>query len=212
MSAHCDHRCEDGNPPADARYRRMLWIVLTINATMFAVEVVSGLSSRSVSLLADSLDFLGDAANIGLSLFVLNMALRWRARASLLKAATMGLFALWIIGNVVYNAAFAVVPDATVMGGISVLALAANVGSALLLYRYRGGDSNMRSVWLCTRNDAIGNIAVMAAALGVFGTASGWPDLTVAVVMAGLAIWATVQVARQALGELRSGVAARGAA
>ena len=201
MSAHCcghDH----GHEAASPVYRRVLWIALSVNLAMFAVEIGAGLAAQSVSLLADSLDFLGDAANYGLALFVLGMALQWRARAALIKAASMGLFGLWVAGSTIQHALAGTVPQAPVMGMVGALALAANLGVAVLLYRWRDGDSNMRSVWICTRNDAIGNLAVLAAAAGVFGSGSGWPDYVVAAIMSGLALVGAVQVTRQALGEL----------
>src|SRR5262249_22767329 len=176
---------------------------LVLNLAMFAVEIGAGLAAQSASLLADSLDFLGDAANYGLALFVLGMALRWRARASLVKATTMGAFGLWVAATMIQHALVGTVPVAPVMGVVGILAFAVNFGVALLLYRWREGDSNMRSVWICTRNDAIGNLAVMAAALGVFGSGSGWPDYIVAAIMSGLALWGAGQIMRRALGELR---------
>jgi Co/Zn/Cd efflux system component len=201
MSAHC---CGHGHDHGAASpvYRRILWIALAVNLAMFAVEIGAGLAAQSVSLLADSLDFLGDAANYGLSLFVLGMALQWRARASLLKAASMGLFGLWIAGTTLQHALAGTVPEARVMGVVGALALAANLGVAMLLYRWRDGDSNMRSVWICTRNDAIGNLAVLLAAAGVFGSGSGWPDYIVAAIMSGLALTGAFQVTRHALSEL----------
>ena len=201
MSAHC---CGHGHDHGAASpvYRRVLWIALAVNLTMFAVEIGAGLAAQSVSLLADSLDFFGDAANYGISLFVLSMALQWRARASLLKAASMGVFGLWIAATTIQHALAGTVPEAPVMGVVGALALAANLGVAVLLYRWRDGDSNMRSVWICTRNDAIGNLAVLLAAAGVFGSGAGWPDYIVAAIMSGLALTGAVQVTRQALGEL----------
>jgi Co/Zn/Cd efflux system component len=169
---------------------------------MFAVEIGAGLAAQSASLLADSLDFLGDAANYGIALFVLGMALQWRARAALLKAASMAVFGLWVAGTTIQHGLAGTVPEAPVMGVVGALALAANLGVAVLLYRWRDGDSNMRSVWICTRNDAIGNLAVLAAAVGVFGSGSGWPDYIVAAIMSGLALTGAFQVTRQALGEL----------
>jgi Co/Zn/Cd efflux system component len=201
MSAHC---CGHGYEHASASpaYRRILWAALAVNLAMFAVEIGAGLAARSTSLLADSLDFLGDGANYGVSLFVLSMALQWRARASLLKAATMGLFGLWVAGTTVQHALAGTVPAAPVMGVVGTLALAANLAVAALLYRWREGDSNMRSVWICTRNDAIGNLAVLAAAVGVFSLDTGWPDYIVAAIMSGLALTGAFQVTRQALAEL----------
>ena len=189
--------------PVDPAYRRVLWIALIVNAAMFAVEAAAGVNAQSVSLMADAMDFLGDAANYGISLFVLGLTVVWRARAALFKAASMGLFVLWVIGQAIYNAVFAASPDPMVMGVIGVIAFAANLSVAALLYRYREGDANMRSVWLCTRNDAIGNLAVLLAASGVFATGTLWPDLIVAGIMALLALQVAVSVARQSLGELK---------
>ena len=187
-------------PPAtqSARYRRVLWAALFINAAMFGVELAGGLRSGSVSLLADAVDFFGDAANYGVSLLVLGMALQWRARAALLKGLTMGAFGVFVLGRAVWSAVSGVVPEPFTMGAIGTLALGANVVVALMLYAWREGDANMRSVWLCSRNDAIGNLAVMAAALGVFGTGRAWPDLVVAMVMAALALTAARSVVTQA--------------
>ena len=197
---------------AAATYRKVLWAALAINALMFVVEVAAGLDARSVSLLADSVDFLGDAANYGVSLFVLGMALKWRARAALLQGSCMAVFGLWILGVTAHNALAGALPDAPVMGAVSVLALVANAGVALMLYRHREGDSNMRSVWICSRNDAIGNVAVMLAAFGVFGTGSGWPDLAVGAIMAALALSGAFQVIRHALADLRPPAATLSAA
>jgi Co/Zn/Cd efflux system component len=210
MSAHCcDHGHEHAATAASPAYRRVLWVALAVNLAMFCVEIGAGLAAQSVSLLADSLDFLGDAGNYGISLFVLGMALQWRARASLLKAASMGAFGLWVAVTTVQHALAGTVPAAPVMGMVGALAFAANLGVAALLYRWREGDSNMRSVWICTRNDAIGNLAVLAAAAGVFGSGSGWPDYLVAAVMSGLALVGAFQVARQAMAELADTATAR---
>ncbi len=202
MSAHC---C--GPAPtvrADPIYRRVLWVALAINAAMFIVEVAMGFAAGSMSLQADSLDFLGDAANYGISLAVLGMALHHRATAALVKGVSMGLFGLWVIGITLWSMISLETPTASIMGGIGVLALAANIGVAVMLYRHRNGDSNRRSVWLCSRNDAIGNVAVVVAASGVFATGTAWPDLLVAAIMAALALAASVTVVRQALVERRS--------
>ena len=206
MSAHCCDHDHGGGTSASPAYRRILWIALAVNLAMFGVEVGAGLAAQSVSLLADSLDFLGDAANYGISLFVLGMALQWRARASLVKAASMGAFGLWVAVTTIQHAVAGTVPAAPVMGAIGALAFAANLGVAALLYRWREGDSNMRSVWICTRNDAIGNLAVLAAAAGVFGSGTGWPDYLVAAIMSGLALWGAVQVLLHARVELRQAV------
>jgi Co/Zn/Cd efflux system component len=204
VSAHCcDHGHEHAtSAAASPAYRRVLWVALAVNLAMFFVEIGAGLAAQSVSLLADSLDFLGDAGNYGISLFVLGMALQWRARASLLKAASMGAFGAWVAVTTLQHALAGTVPAAPVMGMVGALAFAANLGVAALLYRWREGDSNMRSVWICTRNDAIGNLAVLAAAAGVFGSGTGWPDYLVAAVMSGLALVGAFQVARQAMAEL----------
>lgn len=206
MSAHCHGCCCSSPPPsADPRYRRILWIALLVNAAMFAVELGAGMRSGSAALLADAIDFAGDAANYGVSLWVLAMATAWRARAALLKGASMLAFGVFVIARVAWGALQGVPPEPVTMGAIGLLALAANLGVAVLLYAWREGDANMRSVWLCTRNDALGNLAVMAAALGVFGTGAAWPDLAVAAIMASLAISGGTSVVRQALGELRTG-------
>ena len=205
MSAHChdcqshDHGSHRAPPPG---YRRVLWIALLINALMFGVEIVAGLSSGSVSLLADAIDFFGDTANYGVTLAVLSLGLVWRARAALLKSASMLVFAGAVLARAIWSMSQGLAPEPLTMGLIGALALAANLGVAALLYAFRSGDANMRGVWLCTRNDAIGNVAVMLAALGVFGTGTAWPDLAVAIVMAGLAIgsgWSVMSQARREL-------------
>ena len=173
----------EGRDARNARYRRVLWSALVINAAMFLVELVAGLAADSVSLQADALDFLADTGNYGISLFVVGMALRLRARVALAKGATMGLFGLWVIGATLWHAVNGTLPHAATMGAVGIAALAANATVFFLLWSYRAGDSNMRSVWLCSRNDVLGNAAVLLAALGVFGTGSGWPDLAVATVM-----------------------------
>lgn len=199
----CSHGCATTTRPASARYRRVLWAALVINATMFGVELAGGLRAGSVSLLADAVDFFGDAANYGISLLVLGMALAWRARAALFKGLTMGVFGAFVLGKAAWSWATGSVPEPVTMGAIGALALVANVSVALMLYAWRDGDANMRSVWLCSRNDAIGNVAVMAAALGVFGTGQGWPDRVVAAVMGALALSAARSVIWQARAELR---------
>jgi Co/Zn/Cd efflux system component len=177
--------------------------VLAINAIMFAVEVVAGVMAGSASLQADALDFLGDAGNYAISLFVVGMALRYRATAALFKGATMAAFGLWVIGVAAWHAWHGTLPQAFTMGAVGFTALAANAASFALLWAHRGGDANMRSAWICTRNDVLGNIAVLLAALGVFGTGTGWPDVIVAVIMAGLALQGAAMVLNQAGAELR---------
>ena len=210
MSAHHDHagghNHDHGSPEAvhDPKYRKILWFALVVNAAMFAIELGAGFRSGSVSLFADAIDFLGDAANYGVSLAVLTMAMVWRSKAALLKGSCMLGFGLFVLARAIWVAQTGAVPEAGTMGVIGFLALTANVAVALLLYNYRTGDANMRSVWLCSRNDAFGNIAVMLAALGVLGTGTAWPDLAVAVGMAGLAIWGGWSVIQHARLELKA--------
>lgn len=199
----CDSSCSSTSGNNDPRWRRALWIALVVNASMFAVELYAGATADSRALMADALDFFGDAANYAISLAVAGMALAWRSRAALLKGATLLLLGLWVLGSSVYAAINGTLPHAETMGIIGGLALLANVGVALLLYSFRTGDANMRSVWICSRNDAIGNIAVVAAAVGVFGTGTAWPDLIVAAVLAGLGISGGIQIISQARGEMR---------
>ena len=184
------------------RWRMILWIALIANAGMFLVEIIAGIAADSRALQADALDFFGDAANYAISLGVAGMALAWRARAALFKAATMFAFGIWVIGYAIYGLVAGSSPEPQTMGLIGTLALMVNGAVALLLFRYREGDANMRSVWICSRNDAIGNLAVLAAAAGVFGTGQSWPDLLVAGIMAGLAIWGSIEVFNQARREL----------
>lgn len=202
MSAHC---CPAPTQPAvDPKYRRVLWVALVLNAAMFAVELAASWASGSVSLLADSIDFFGDAANYALSLAVLGMALSIRSKAALFKAACMGAFGVFVLGKAIWNLRMGMPPEPATMGAVGFAALAVNGGVAWMLYRYRTGDANMRSVWICSRNDALGNVAVMFAALGVFGTGSAWPDLAVAAAMATLALWGAATVLTHARGELRT--------
>jgi len=207
MSAHC---CNHDIPKAETivnlpRYRKILWIALIVNAAMFLVEIGAGVQAGSLSLLADAVDFAGDALNYAVSLAVLASALAWRARAAMLKAVSMMGFGLYVLGAAVWSVWHGGMPQAFTMGAVALLALAANVAVAWMLYAFREGDANMRSVWLCSRNDAIGNAAVFLAALGVFGTGSAWPDLAVASLMAILALHGGWTVLRQARGELSQG-------
>ncbi len=203
MSASCCGGTPKFQAP-DPGYRRALWLVLAINAAMFCVEIGAGLAAGSASLQADALDFLGDAANYAISLFVVGMALRYRAMAALAKAATMGVFGLWVIGVTVWHALHGTLPQAFTMGAVGFTALVANAVSFGVLWAYRAGDSNMRSAWICTRNDVLGNLAVLVAAAGVFGTGTGWPDLVVAMIMAVLALQGAWTVMHQALVEVRA--------
>jgi Co/Zn/Cd efflux system component len=205
MPSCTDCALDSANPGAsNPMLRRVLWIALLANFVMFLIEIVAGEIGDSMSLQADALDFFGDSANYAISLFVVGMALSVRARASLIKGATMALFGTWVIGSAIYRAAVGSVPDPSTMGAIAFLALLVNVAVAALLYRYRTGDSNLTSIWLCSRNDAIGNIAVIFAAAGVFAGGSRWPDLVVATLIAALNISAAARVVQLARAELRS--------
>lgn len=206
MSACCDHGHDKGyftDAATSRAYRRVLWFALLVNGGMFFAEMVGAYLSKSVALQADALDFLGDAANYGISLAVVGMHLVWRARAAMVKGLSMGLFGLWVIGTMAWRFVEGGVPEAHIITSIGVLALAANVAVTVALFRYRDGDANMRSVWLCSRNDAIANVAVIAAGGGVWLTGTFWPDVAVGGIIAGLALVASVEVIRRAKGELR---------
>ena len=185
-------------------YRRRLIAVIVINAAMFVVEMAAGYLARSQALQADALDFFGDSLTYGLSLAVIGMPLATRANVALLKGASLLAMGLWVLGSTAWKVLYTGVPEAEIMGLIGFLALAANVASVILLIAYKDGDANVRSVWLCSRNDAIGNVAVMVAALGVWGTATGWPDLIVATIMASLFLSSAWQIITQALEEKRA--------
>ncbi len=200
----CKAACGTTATLNDPRWRRALWIALGVNAGMFAVEMAAGAAADSRALQADALDFLGDSANYAISLLVAGMALAWRARAALAKGLTLVGLGGWVMITAVLAALGGAAPEPELMGIIGALALAANTGVAIMLYRFRTGDANMRSVWICSRNDAIGNIAVMAAALGVFGTGTAWPDLIVAALLALLGISGGIQIVQQARLELGS--------
>lgn len=205
MAGCCGHEARfDG---VSAAYKRRLWVVIAINAGMFAVEMGAGQMAGSQALKADALDFLGDALTYGISLAVIGASLRTRALAALAKGISLLMMGMWVFGSTVYHVFVLGVPQAEVMGVIGFMALAANVTSVLLLAAYKDGDANVRSVWLCSRNDAIGNVAVMIAALGVWGTATGWPDLIVAGIMAGLFLNSAWQILVQAIQERREDLA-----
>ncbi len=207
MSDNCqsDH-CHSATPAGDTspRYRRILWIALFLNAAMFFVEIIGGKNSGSNALFADAIDFLGDAVNYGISLLVLTGTLMWRARTAWFKGLSMGIFGAFVISRAVWLAYAGATPEPWVMGWVGILALGVNVGVALLLYAYRDGDANMRSVWLCTRNDAIGNVAVIGAAIAVALSASRWPDVFVSFGMGCLALQSAWLVMRQAKNEMRT--------
>jgi len=202
---HDEHCHTVHEPLATAAWRRVLWIALVVNAVMFAAEIAAGIAAGSASLQADALDFFADAANYAISLAVAGMALTWRARAALLKGITLIALGLWVACTTAIHAYLGTLPHADIMGVVGLLALFSNGAVAAMLYRYREGDSNMRSVWICSRNDAIGNVAVLSAAAGVFGTGTGWPDIIVATIMAALALWGGCQIVRHALSELNIG-------
>ena len=185
-------------------YKRVLWVIILINGVMFLLEMSGGIFASSQALLADALDFLGDTVTYTITLLVIGMPLRWRARAALFKGLSLGLMGVWVLGSTLYNVFVLGVPRAEVMGAIALLALVANLTSVLLLIKYRDGDSNVRSVWLCSRNDAIGNVAVLIAAGSVWATETAWPDLAVAGIMASLFLWSSIQIIRQAVGELNA--------
>ena len=184
------------------KFRLVLWLALAINLGMFSVEVGASIVAGSSTLQADALDFLADTANYGISLSVAGLALAWRARAALIKGLTMGMFGFVVLAGTTLRAINGSVPHAELMGIVGVVALIANGGVAAMLYRFRTGEANMRSVWICSRNDAIGNVAVLIAAVGVFGTGTRWPDVLGALIMAGLFLSGAWQVTRQSLQEL----------
>jgi Co/Zn/Cd efflux system component len=183
-------------------FKLSLWAVIAINAVMFVIEMTAGFASSSQALKVDALDFLGDTITYGLSLYVIGMPGVWRARAALFKGASLAAMGLWVLGSTFYFTLSNNLPEAQIMGSIGALALAANLLSVVILLKYRNGDSNVRSVWLCSRNDTIGNVAVIMAAGGVWGTGTAWPDLTVAVIMASLFLWSSVSIIRQAREEI----------
>ena len=187
-----------------ASYRRALWAVIAINGAMFVIEMTAGFASGSQALKADALDFFADTVTYAISMAVIGHSLLWRTRAAIFKGLSLALMGLWVLGSTFYQVLVLGVPNAVTMGAIGLLALLANLLSVLLLYRYRDGDANVRSVWLCSRNDAIGNLAVMAAAVAVWMLASPWPDLLVAGVMASLFLSSALSILRQAVTELRN--------
>ncbi|HYD32089.1 MAG TPA: cation transporter [Azospirillaceae bacterium] len=188
-------------PPRN--YRQVLWLALIVNTSMFLIEIGASIEADSAALRADALDFLADAANYAISLMVLGLAIGWRARAAIFKGLSLAAMGLWALATSVSNALAGTVPDHDLMGGIGFLALAANLLVAAMLFAGRRGDANMRSVWLCSRNDALANIAVIMAALGVWSTDTGWPDVVVATGIASLGLTTAWSIIRQALAEMR---------
>lgn len=209
MAGCCGHDAKFDGVSTD--YKRRLWIVIALNAGMFGVEMTAGRLAGSQALQADALDFLGDALTYGISLAVIGATVQVRTTAALAKGISLFAMGVWVFGATLYRVFVSGVPEAEIMGMVGFLALLTNVASVLLLVRYKDGDANVRSVWLCSRNDAIGNVAVMIAALGVWGTATGWPDLIVAAIMAGLFLSSSIQIVRQALNERRAHPAHRAA-
>lgn len=206
MADCCSHAC-GATQVLNRRYRRVLWIALLINAVMFGIELAASIHAGSAALLADSVDFLGDAGNYAVSLFVLGMAAVWRPRAAYAKGMVMGSFGVLVLCKALWAGLEGQAPGAMTMGTVSIVAFTANGVVAFLLYAFREGDANMHSVWLCTRNDMIGNVAVLLAAGGVFGTGAAWPDIAVASIMAVLGLtsaWEIVRRARRELDVLRA--------
>jgi Co/Zn/Cd efflux system component len=203
MSAHCGHHHAPFDGLSDD-YRRRLWIVVALNAGMFVVEMISGQLAGSQALMADALDFFADAATYGLSIWVIGRSVRIRAGAALVKGVSLFLMGLFVAASTLWRVFGDGVPEAEVMGVVGLMALAANVASVLILVRYKDGDANVRSVWLCSRNDAVGNVAVMVAALGVWGSGTPWPDLLVAAIMAGLFLTSASEILRRGVAEWRS--------
>lgn len=198
MSAHCSSHA--ATAPG---YRKVLWIALAVNAAMFFVEIAAGAASGSASLAADAADFGGDAANYALSLAAIAAGGVWTSRAALAKGVAMGAYGFGVLAYAAWRVAAGVPPEALTMGAVGLLAFTANLFVAWQLYSYREGDANMRSVWLCTRNDVVGNIAVLAAALGVLGTGTLWPDIALAIVMAGLGLHSSSEVISRSRAEIR---------
>ncbi|MDH3316184.1 MAG: cation transporter [Gammaproteobacteria bacterium] len=185
-----------------AGFRRALIVVIAVNAAMFVVETSSGFYAESMALRADALDFLGDTLTYAITLLVIGQPLRRRAAAAMLKGASLALMGLWVFAATLYQALVLEHPNALVMGSVGLLALAANLASVLLLLRWRDGDANVRSVWLCSRNDAIANVAVILAAAGVFSVGNAVPDLIVAGIIASLFLYSSVKIVAQARREL----------
>jgi Co/Zn/Cd efflux system component len=202
MAAMGHDCCPAPTPPTDISYRRVLWIALFANLAMFAVELVASVWSGSSALAADAADFLGDSANYALSLGALAIGGAWISRVALLKGVAMSFYGIGVLAYAAWRAWLGVPPEPLTMGVVGALALAVNFSVGALLYRFREGDANMRSVWLCTRNDVIANLAVLAAAAGVFGTGTIWPDVGVAAMLAVLGLSSGRIVIRQARAEL----------
>ena len=187
-----------------AKQSSTLKAVLGINATMFAVEITAGIAAGSVALVADSLDMLGDALVYGFSLYAVTRGLREKAISALLKGGIMGAFGLIVLLQAGYRALHPDAPVVALIGVIGALALVANGTCLALLWRHRADDINMRSVWLCSRNDIIANVSVLIAAAGVWATESAWPDIIIGTALAVLFFRSSVQVIRDGLQALRA--------
>lgn len=204
MSDHCCNNVTKVEiTETNQSFKKILWIALILNFAMFFVEVIFGQMAHSLSLKADAIDFLGDSANYFITLFVLNSAIQTRAKVSLLKATFMFCFGLWILSEAIIRFITPEIPNSFTMTWVGTLALAINALVSFLLYKFRGGDSNMQSVWLCSRNDTIGNGAVILASFGVFYFSSKWPDLIVALFMAGLSVKSSYSILKLASKELQ---------
>lgn len=203
MSGCCEHESGLTFEGKTAAYKWTLIFVIALNGTMFLVEMLAGFGATSQALKADALDFLGDSLTYGMTLAVIGMSLRIRATAALIKGASLALMGIFVLAMTTYRIFVLDVPNEVTMGVVGFIALAANVISVLVLLRYKDGDSNVRSVWLCSRNDAVGNVIIILAAVAVGATQSRWPDLVVAAVMAGLFLHSSVLIVRQAREELR---------
>ena len=202
MDNCCGPRAGQGDDPRH-RFGRVLWAVLSINAGMFVVEFSAGLAAGSSALLADSLDMLGDALLYAASLFVMSRPPRWQAGVALLKGATMAAMGLLVAGEVAWALWTGHVPSPPIMGAVGALALAANLGCAGLLYAYRRGDLNMRSSWLCSRNDVLANLGVLGAAALVAWSGSAWPDLVIGSAIAAVVLRDALSVMRDSLRQFR---------
>ncbi|MAU40060.1 MAG: cation transporter [Kordiimonas sp.] len=206
MAGNCGDSCSGVQfEGASEAYKRILWIIVAINGLMFFVEIIAGFVADSTALKADALDFLGDTATYAITLLVIGKPLELRAKAALLKGLSLGAMSVFVLGLTLYKVILAGQPDPMTMGAIGFVAFAANIVSVLLLLKYREGDSNIKSVWLCSRNDAIGNIAVVIAGAGVFATGTVWPDIIVAFIVAGLFLQSSIKITQQALSELERG-------
>jgi len=201
MAGCCEHKLKFEG--ISSRYKTILWVVIAINALMFLIETGASMAADSMALRADALDFLGDSLTYGLTLLAIGHSLRWRASAAMFKGVTLLLMGLWVLGSTVYRLFILGAPNEMIMGSVAMLAFTANMVCVLLLLRYRDGDANVRSVWLCSRNDAIGNLGVMVAAVAVYYTQTQWPDLVVALLMSMLFLQSSYLIIRLALSELR---------